>query len=778
MIDDEEILSHFVSKTDFSAWTASWSEEDRRAFVRVARILHDAGLDWYHVNIDRQVRCGRKKRGAIDATETFLAVSNLKPTGWVRQEGDRIALRLPHDTAVSLFALADALETEPQALRRFAGGTAYWPDELTLDAAASSGLSAVRDDAPSYWFVGAAFGRREDQVERFLRDGIWEISTPTDAEAAQVKSMQPGERIAIKAAFVQKHKLPFDGRGNNVSVMRIKARGIITGNPGDGERVQVDWDLTFESRDWYFYTYRATIWQVTEGHNMADRLIAFTFRDQPQDLDWFRHSTGWAEQFGDNASVSSRRFWVEKTIASGRADRLSGEHALGRALWSPQRSRDGKNIYANMLEVRPGDVVFHLVDNQAITGVSLVEGAADQSFVGLAFSDWADQPAYRIALVDHQQLEPPLAREAFLEAEPFATELKELAESGQKGLFYNSRRGLNQGAYLTEATPTLRSILNRAYVELAGQNLPYIDEQQVVLEEGGEEAAAYTLDDALVELFLSREEAEDILLLWRSKRNIILQGPPGVGKSFAAHKLAFALMAIEDRDKVGFVQFHQSYSYEDFVEGFRPAEQGFELKPGKFVEFCRKAEADPKHTYVFIIDEINRGNLSKILGELMLLIEPDKRDPKWAMPLASGKVSFHVPPNVFIMGLMNTADRSLAVVDYALRRRFAFVSLMPNLASPRFDEHLERIGVGADVRSMLRARVGELNDEIVGDTINLGPGFAIGHSFFCAAPSSGERDIDWYHRVVRTELVPLLQEYWFDAPEKADSWKARLLAAA
>ncbi|WP_260596961.1 AAA family ATPase [Sphingomonas endolithica] len=778
MIDNDDLLGRFMAKEDFSAWSANWSDDDRQAFARVARILHDAGLDWYHVNIGRQVRCGRKRPGAIDATETFLAVSNLKPTGWVRKGPDRVALGLPHDTAVSLAALADALEAKPNTLRRFAGGTAYWPDELASDVAKSSGNEEMSDAATFYWFVGAAFGRREDQVERFLRDGIWEISSPTDAEAAHVKSMRPGERIAIKAAFVQKHNLPFDGRGNNVSVMRIKARGVITANPGNGERVQVEWDPTFDARDWYFYTYRATIWQVTKGHDMADRLIAFTFGDQSQDLDWFRNSTGWAEVFGDNASVSSRRFWIEKTIASGRADRLSGEHALGRALWSPQRSKDGKNIYANMLEVRPGDVVFHLVDNQAITGVSLVEGAADQSFVGLADSDWADQPAYRIALIDHQQLDPPLVREAFLEAEPFATELKELAESGQKGLFYNSRRGLNQGAYLTEVTPTLRSILNRAYVELAGENLPYIDEQQVVLDQGGEEGAAYTLDDALLDLFLSREEAEDILLLWRAKRNIILQGPPGVGKSFAAHKLAYALMAIQDRDKVGFVQFHQSYSYEDFVEGFRPAEQGFELKPGKFVEFCRKAEADPKHTHVFIIDEINRGNLSKIFGELMLLIESDKRDPKWAMPLASGKVPFHVPPNVYLMGLMNTADRSLAVVDYALRRRFAFVSLMPNLASPRFDEHLEGLGIGLDVRSMLRVRVGELNDEIIGDTINLGPGFAIGHSFFCAAPSVGESDTDWYRRVVRTELVPLLQEYWFDAPEKAESWKIRLLAAA
>ncbi|KQM54511.1 hypothetical protein ASE69_18625 [Sphingomonas sp. Leaf208] len=776
MTDDGGLLVHFSGKEDFAGWWENWSAADRHAFLRIARTLHEAGADWYHVNINRQIRCGRKKRGAIDATETILAISNLKPTAWVRQGGDRTELGLPQNSAVALGVLADALEAAPTAFRRFANGTAYWPDELAADTTQLIESQTPRDSGPFYWFVGASFGRREDQVERFLREGIWEISTPTDAEAAQVRSMQPGERIAIKAAFVQKHNLPFDSRGNSVSVMRMKARGVITANPGDGERVQVEWDQTFSARDWYFYTYRSTIWQVSAGHDMADRLIAFTFNDQPQDLDWFRNSTGWAVQFGDNADVTLKRFWIEKTIVNGREDRLSGAHSLGQALWSPQRSKDGKNIYANMLEVRPGDIVFHLVDNHAIAGVSVVETAADQSFVGLAGSDWADQPGYRITLIDYQQLEPPLSREAFLEAEPFATELKELAESGQKGLFYNSRRSLNQGAYLTEATPTLRSILNRAYVELAGCNLPYIDEQQVVLEEGGDEAAAYTLDDALRELFLSREDAEDILLLWRAKRNIILQGPPGVGKSFAAHRLAYALMAVEARERVGFVQFHQSYSYEDFVEGFRPAEHGFELKPGKFVEFCRKAEADPTHTYVFVIDEINRGNLSKILGELMLLIEPDKRDPKWAMPLASGKVPFHVPPNVYIMGLMNTADRSLAVVDYALRRRFAFVSLMPNLSSSRFDEHLEALGVGADVRNTLRTRVGELNDEIIGDTINLGPGFAIGHSFFCAAPSDGESDAAWYRRVVRTELVPLLQEYWFDAPDKAERWKVRLLA--
>jgi 5-methylcytosine-specific restriction endonuclease McrBC GTP-binding regulatory subunit McrB len=282
--------------------------------------------------------------------------------------------------------------------------------------------------------------------------------------------------------------------------------------------------------------------------------------------------------------------------------------------------------------------------------------------------------------------------------------------------------------------------------------------------------------EALDELFMDEEEVHEIMLLWRTKKNVILQGPPGVGKSFAAQRLAFALMGAKDRSRLGFVQFHQSYSYEDFVEGFRPTEKGFELRPGKFVEFCRRAEADPNKPHVFIIDEINRGNLSKILGEQMLLIETDKRDPQWSMPLASGKVPLHVPPNVFLMGLMNTADRSLAVVDYALRRRFAFVDLEPKLESAKFHADLESRGLDAELIEAVVARIASLNKEIITDTTNLGPGFAIGHSFFCAPPADGEEDSGWYDRIIRTEILPLLREYWFDNPDKVKSWEGQLLA--
>jgi hypothetical protein len=301
-----------------------------------------------------------------------------------------------------------------------------------------------------------------------------------------------------------------------------------------------------------------------------------------------------------------------------------------------------------------------------------------------------------------------------------------------------------------------------------------------------EERKPFTVDDALQGLFMPRVAFERALDVWRHKRNLILQGAPGVGKSYVARRMAYALMGFEDPSRVRTVQFHQAYAYEDFVQGFRPNGGGFVLKEGVFLEFCRRALADPDETYVFIIDEINRGNLAKILGELMLLIEPDKRAPEWAVKLAYAEKAderFYVPENVFLLGMMNTADRSLTMVDYALRRRFAFVSVEPGFGEASFAAHLAAKQVSPGMIGQIRQRIGDLNSTIRDDRSNLGPGFCIGHSFFAAPPEpdngdaslSPEAEAAWYQRVIENEIVPLLEEYWFDDPSKTEDWRSRLL---
>lgn len=224
------------------------------------------------------------------------------------------------------------------------------------------------------------------------------------------------------------------------------------------------------------------------------------------------------------------------------------------------------------------------------------------------------------------------------------------------------------------------------------------------------------------------------------------------------------------------IQFHQAYSYEDFIQGFRPNEEGkFVLKNGVFYEFCKKAQRNPA-PHVFIIDEINRGNLSKIFGELMLLLEADKRGREFAMPLTySPHDVFFLPENLYIIGLMNTADRSLAMVDYALRRRFVFIELRPQFESAKFRAHLNQYGVSDELCERIAAQFTALNQQIADDK-NLGKGFCIGHSFFCPNHAQPMYDECWYQQVIKYEIQPLLEEYWFDDSDKAAAAVRRLLA--
>lgn len=286
------------------------------------------------------------------------------------------------------------------------------------------------------------------------------------------------------------------------------------------------------------------------------------------------------------------------------------------------------------------------------------------------------------------------------------------------------------------------------------------EENPVVSEE---ESEKYSKADFLDEVFMSENRYNMLVSVLKNKKNIILQGAPGVGKTFAAKRLAYSIMGEKDESRVEFVQLHQNYCYEDFMMGYKPVSDGFELKYGIFYRFCQKAANQPDKEHFFIIDEINRGNMSKIFGELLMLIERDYRGTK--ATLAYNGLGFMVPKNLYIIGMMNTADRSLAMIDYALRRRFSFFDIEPGFDSEGFVKYKNTLN--NETFSLLVSKIKELNKEIALDK-SLGKGFCIGHSYFCSQTECTE---EWMQSIVDYDILPMLGEYWFDDTGKLQRWE-------
>lgn len=272
----------------------------------------------------------------------------------------------------------------------------------------------------------------------------------------------------------------------------------------------------------------------------------------------------------------------------------------------------------------------------------------------------------------------------------------------------------------------------------------------------------YTKEQFLSEVYLDEAKFDTLVSILDNKNNIILQGAPGVGKTFTAKRLAYSIIGSEDDSYIEFVQFHQNYSYEDFVMGYKPVDDKFELKFGVFYRFCKLAENNPDKKYFFIIDEINRGNLSKIFGELLMLIEKEYRGEK--ITLAYNGMPFSVPKNLYIIGMMNTADRSLAMIDYALRRRFAFFEMEPGFDSEGFEKYQNNLN--NDTFNELIGKIKELNNDIERDS-SLGKGFCIGHSYFCNLNECTEEKME---EIVEFDIIPTLKEYWFDEPTRVQKW--------
>ncbi len=283
-----------------------------------------------------------------------------------------------------------------------------------------------------------------------------------------------------------------------------------------------------------------------------------------------------------------------------------------------------------------------------------------------------------------------------------------------------------------------------------------------------EHIEVYTKENFLDDVYTSAEEFETLRMLLKQKKNVILQGAPGVGKTYTAKRLAYAIMGEKNNNRIEMVQFHQNYTYEDFVMGYKPNGADFELRNGIFYQFCTKAANNPDKDFFFIIDEINRGNMSKIFGELLMLIEKDYRGPEHKITLAYNQKPFYVPENLYIIGMMNTADRSLAMIDYALRRRFSFYEIEPRFSSDGFQKYKKKLS--NETFDNLIVKIEELNREIRQDS-SLGSGFCIGHSYFCNQKLCTE---DWLKSVITYEIVPMLQEYWFDDSQKVQMWINRL----
>lgn len=723
--------------------------------------------------------------------------------------------------------------------------------------------------ARACWFVGATYDGTDDQTPRFLKEGIWENGYQ-DKYLDAVKSIQVGDRIAIKSSYVRKHDLPFDSRGHFVSVMAIKATGTVKENLGDGRNLKVEWRPLDPTREWYFYTNRSTIWRVLPGDWYSDALIGFTFEGEEQDIGRFRNDPYWRERFGDKP-VEKRRFkWTRfyEAVADGllafkdnRASLVAGIHEIAARVDGLTNLQDkfSDGSTGPLKDICPFTAMG--IFNRGITDANRktiaaelaellgVTEAVPESFEGIPILN--NQRSWFFAYennrqpddidmlweifaraIDFASSDDADARSSFIAAYDNATQPRGVGWNLTMGLYWirpwtfptldaqsrsyvgknlNIQIGLNgpkgrcnandylavldtldsrfqEDTYPVHSFPEL-SLEAWHFKDSATSQKPASSDADAQDDETDAEAAVqvtvapivpYSVDDIMAKgCFLERGTVEKILERLRNKKNLILQGPPGTGKTWLSRKLAFALVGQRDDSKVRAVQFHPNLSYEDFVRGWRPAGDGkLTLVDGPFVEMIEAAGKEPQARHVVVIEEINRGNPAQIFGEMLTLLEADKRTPNEALELSyrrSDDERVFIPDNLYVIGTMNIADRSLALVDLALRRRFAFIDLEPVLGKAWREWVHAQCGIDAEILVEIEKRIVVLNDEIAADT-SLGPQFRVGHSYVTppfGIPISDARE--WFRQVVDTEIGPLLDEYWYDAAEKSKKARERLL---
>lgn len=734
-------------------------------------------------------------------------------------------------------------------------------------------VSSEFESTKPFWFVGSQPGGN-DFTDQFIDQGIWWHDWKDDKKIQdQVRSMQTGERIAIKAVFVRKNELPFDNRGNSVSVMAIKATGTIIENMDDGYRLKVDWQRVSPNREWYFYTYQGTVWKVTPGDWKTDGLIAFSFQNKPQEIARFCNAPYWKERFSTNPEELKRFKWARfyQAFADGllpyRSDRqpligflqaLSG-HQDGLNLLHGDQFADGSKGFIQDIDPFTLIGLFNrgIKDSsrqsiaQQLAEFLNIQESAPASFDGIPLLNNQNSWFFPFAKSRHSEQIDTLW-DVFAAALQYADAPDQAQEDTFRQCFNKAMVHFGVGWNLTFGLYWIRPW---QFLTLDGRSRPYISEKlrlpighhgpkkrctasdylqliealkqrfeepdfsvhsfpelsleawtytgvepeidddfediEISIEdlddtraiEQATPATPYGIDNIVSEgCFLQRSELERILRRLREKKNLILQGPPGTGKTWLAKRLGLALVGQRVQEpQLRSVQFHPNLSYEDFVRGWRPnSNGGLTLHEGIFMQMVNAALENPSQRHVLVIEEINRGNPAQIFGELLTLLEAGKRTPRDAMQLSYPDPDgthrpVYVPENLAVIGTMNIADRSLALVDMAFRRRFAFVNLEPCLGETWRAWVIEQLQMDPVVAEAIEQRLTKLNAGIASDS-RLGKAFQIGHSYVTPTQSlEGRSSRDWFTEVVASELKPLLEEYWFDAPEEAERQANALL---
>jgi DNA replication protein DnaC len=588
------------------------------------------------------------------------------------------------------------------------------------------------NDKVRYWV--AAPGRGASEWPEFLKSGVYALGwnevgdlrdfqdkadLQNDLVAANDKSRSDRKNDALALWNISKVMKPGDvifvKRGLHEYVGYGVVKSYYVFNAADEtypHQIEVDWK---KEGSWTaeYQIVKKTLTEITTYKDYVRDLINLIINDKPVAKPIINPTTGF---FWLNANP---KIWKIADFEIGQHQSYTAFNANG----------NKRRMFDCFESIQPGDLIVGYESSPSMKVVAIFECTS-----GLHEDENEIQ---RIEFKIQRFLNKPIAWENLIQVEAFK----------DADVVKN-----NQGSLYRLTQSQFEAILSLEY----DVDLP-----------------KYTIENLKSDSFIDDEKLEKMVSYLDRKKNIILQGPPGTGKTFVAKKLAYALMGEKDDSRIEMVQFHQSVSYEDFIQGYRPTESGsFKLKNGNFYKLCARALKNTDKSYFFIIDEINRGNLSKIFGELLMLIESDKRSQEYAINLMysdSEESRFYVPPNVHIIGTMNTADRSLAVVDYALRRRFAFFDLIPEF-NDKFKVFLRGVNVANELIDKISSRMNRLNAEIAED---LGVGFKIGHSFF--TPNSEMiPNNDWFTDVVEFEIKPLLDEYYFDDSNEVDTKIAML----